>query len=333
LIEPMLYASSFPTLIAAGAINAGFAVPMKFMRKWPWENIWLVWALFALLILPLGLGVLAIPGFTRLFLPLSAPVLTMALFGALWGMGQVLFGIALEAIGISLATAIMLGVSIAVGTLVPLIVSGGNRLSALRVVALIAAVGLAVAGVALCARAGQRLQAGTPAPRRGITYAVGAGLGAGLFNFSMAFGGTLMAKAARAGSQPAWAQLAAWTPFLLAGAVMNVGYCGVRLLRGKTYRQFAVHGTISYWLRGILMAVLWLGSALLYGVAVRQMGNLGAVFAWPVYMSLIVLGTAAAGLLAGEWRAASRSALLTMSGGLAVLVVAVFAISRVQHGW
>jgi hypothetical protein len=71
---------------------------------------------------------------------------------------------------------------------------------------------------------------------------------------------------------------------------------------------------------------------LLYGAAVRQMGRLGAIFAWPVYMSLIVLGTAACGAIAGEWRAASRRSLLSMGGGLAVLVLAVFAISWVRTG-
>jgi cyanate permease len=46
----MLAMSPLPTLVAAGAINAGFAPPMKFMRKWSWENAWLVWSIFGLLV-------------------------------------------------------------------------------------------------------------------------------------------------------------------------------------------------------------------------------------------------------------------------------------------
>ena len=39
-------------LIFAGVMNAGFSLPMKFVRAWVWENTWLVWSVFALLVLP-----------------------------------------------------------------------------------------------------------------------------------------------------------------------------------------------------------------------------------------------------------------------------------------
>ncbi len=320
---------SLLTLCAAGAINASFALPMKFMRKWSWENTWLVWAFFALLVLPMALGVLAIPRFLPLLLSPSAAVVKIALFGALWGVGQVLFGFALETIGISLATLIMLGISAGVGTLVPLAAAGEQHLMA-RTVAVIAALALMLGGVVLCACAGRERGTGSNSGR-GILYAVGAGLGAGLFNFSLAFGGSLVEQALAAGSKPALAQLAAWTPFLLAGALANFGYCTFRLRSNGSYRKFAEPGTIKYWLGGLVMAALWLGSALLYGAAVHQIGRWGAIFAWPVYMSLIVLGSVLVGMAAGEWRTASRRTLVTMSSGLVVIVIAAFVITCAQH--
>jgi L-rhamnose-H+ transport protein len=327
----MFSASPIMTLVAAGAINAGFALPMKFLRKWAWENIWLVWAVFALLVFPISLGCFVIPGFLTLVLTPSGPLIKVALFGALWGVGQVLFGFALEEIGISLATAVMLGVSIVIGTIVPLVVVNGGHLPVVRVATLIAGVSLALAGVALCAHAGRNRGPERGDARRGIAYAFAAGAGAGLFNFSMVFGETLVQKALQAGSTPALAQLAAWTPFLLAGALANVGYCALRLACRGTYSKFTERGTVSYWFRGLLMAALWLGSALLYGVSVTEMGRWGAVFAWPVYMSLIILGTAVVGTMIGEWRFASRLAVFTMSGGLAILCSAVFLISCVYR--
>jgi L-rhamnose-H+ transport protein len=328
----MLHVPPFPTLVAAGAVNASFAVPMKFMRKWPWENVWLVWGVFALLIFPVALGFAGIPGFLSLFIPLTIPTLKIAAFGALWGVGQVLFGFALEAIGISLSTAIMLGISTAVGTLVPLVVAGGSSVSAFRLAALIGGILLTLAGVALCAHAGHRREKSGVNARLGIFFALAAGFGAGLFNFAMAFGGPLIEKAVQAGATPALAQMAAWTPFLIAGAFANVGYCLLRLFRRNSFSKFAEPETCTYWFGGALMAALWLGSALLYGIASRQMGHLGPVFAWPVYMSLIVVGTAVIGVLAGEWRAASRGILMTMSSGLASLLLAVFLISTAQQG-
>jgi L-rhamnose-H+ transport protein len=143
----------------------------------------------------------------------------------------------------------------------------------------------------------------------------------------MAFGGTLTESALRAGSSPSFAQLAAWTPFLSGGALVNVGYCVFRLIRKKSYLRYAERGTALHWLGGVLAAALWLGSALLYGAAVNQTGPVGAAFAWPAYMSLIVIGSSAAGLMAGEWQNASRQSILLMSGAVATLVIAVFVIT------
>jgi L-rhamnose-H+ transport protein len=314
------------TLVAAGALNASFALPMKFMRKWAWENVWLVWSVFALLILPLSFGFMAIQGFARLSLSPSGPVLRIAAFGALWGLGQVLFGFALEEIGISLSTAIMLGFSTVFGTLVPLFAGRADQSPVL-----IAAVLFTLVGVILCAKAGRTRDTGQNGTRRGIVFAALAGIGAGLFNFAMAFGGTLMQRAIASGASPIFAQLAAWAPFLMAGAGANVGYCALRLVRRNTFRSFLERDTAAYWCGGLLMAALWLGSALLYGMAVGQMGQFGAVLAWPVYMSLIVIGTAVVGVMAGEWRTAPRRSIVTMIGGLAVLVVAVFVISGIHH--
>jgi L-rhamnose-H+ transport protein len=323
-------ASPLLTLCAAGAINASFALPMKFMRRWPWENTWFVWSCFALLIFPGCLSVYALPNLPSLLLFARAEAVELAAFGALWGIGQVLFGCALEAIGIALATSIMLGVATAVGTLAPLLAAGGAQ-PIPHPALLTGAMGLAIGGVGLCALAGRQREGGGRADSRGILCAVTAGVGAGVFNFAMAFGGTLVGQALRMGSRPELAQLAAWTPFLAAGSLANLGYCGLRLRARRSCRNFAGPVALPYWLGGMLMAALWLGSALLYGVAIGRIGHGGAVFAWPVYLSLIVLASAAVGAIAGEWRAASRRTLTTMASGLTVLIVAVFLITWLQH--
>jgi len=37
-------------LLIAGIMNASFTLPMKFTRTWAWENTWLAWSLFALVL-------------------------------------------------------------------------------------------------------------------------------------------------------------------------------------------------------------------------------------------------------------------------------------------
>ena len=36
----------------AGIVGGNCMLPMKFARRWPWENMWLVFSLVALLVVP-----------------------------------------------------------------------------------------------------------------------------------------------------------------------------------------------------------------------------------------------------------------------------------------
>lgn len=49
------------SLIAAGITNASFTLPMKYARKWAWENTWLAWTLLALIALPLVVTLVTVP--------------------------------------------------------------------------------------------------------------------------------------------------------------------------------------------------------------------------------------------------------------------------------
>jgi L-rhamnose-H+ transport protein len=107
-------------LVVAGAMSGCFALPMKLMRGWAWENTWLVFSGFALVLLPLfsalsfipSLGVVQLAGGARLIVLIGA-------CGFAWGVAQVLFGIAIDTIGVTLTFSIVLGLSAAVGSIVP----------------------------------------------------------------------------------------------------------------------------------------------------------------------------------------------------------------------
>src|SRR5271156_86681 len=91
-------------LIAAGVTNASFTMPMKYARKWAWENTWLAWTILALVILPLAVALVTIPNLSLVYR--SAPpniILEVCGFGAGWGVAQVFFGVAVDMIGIALA--------------------------------------------------------------------------------------------------------------------------------------------------------------------------------------------------------------------------------------
>ena len=53
--------TGFLLLVVAGVLNASFALPMKFTRRWAWENTWAVWSALALLLMPLIAAVITVP--------------------------------------------------------------------------------------------------------------------------------------------------------------------------------------------------------------------------------------------------------------------------------
>ncbi|HLI04096.1 MAG TPA: L-rhamnose/proton symporter RhaT, partial [Terracidiphilus sp.] len=117
-------------LILAGVMNASFTLPMKYTRRWAWENTWLAYTIFALLVLPPVVTLATVPHLAADYH--AAPpgiVLEVVAFGAGWGVSQVFFGLAAESIGIALTFSLVLGTAAAVGSLVPLLRLHPERLN------------------------------------------------------------------------------------------------------------------------------------------------------------------------------------------------------------
>jgi len=326
-------------LLVAGVTNASFTLPMKFTRRWAWENTWLVWTIFALLILPPLVTFSTVPDVVQAFADVGIGlVLTVASFGAAWGISQVLFGLAVEAIGIALAFSIILGISAAVGSMIPLIRLHPEKILTKGGYGVMAGVALVIIGVAFCAVAGQRREIalgesakGKTSHARGLLFAICSGLGAAMVNFGLAFGGPLLASAEHLGADPLWAPNAVWLPLMMAGSIPNLIYCGYLIGKHKTSAQFSEPGTAPYWLYAFIMAIFWFGSTSLYGISTVKLGAWGTILGWPLFMSLIVITASILGILTGEWKGAGKQPLRIQIGGVAVLILAVFVLSAASR--
>jgi L-rhamnose-H+ transport protein len=323
-------------LIVAGVMNAAFALPMKFTRKWAWENIWAVWSVYALLIMPVIAAFATVPRLGDVYSQAGARnVILVAACGFAWGIAQVLFGLAVDSIGIALAFAIVLGLSAAIGSLIPLIQLHPDKVLAPAGLGVIAGVILVVTGVAVCAIAGQKRAKASPSTHEskmpfsvGLACAVLSGLGAAAMNFGVAFGGALIRSAQTSGTDAAWTINAVWLPLMVAGAIPNLAYCFYLMQKNRTSGNFGVSGTTSYWALALVMAFFWFASTLMYGVASGKLGELGPVLGWPFFMSLIVIMASVFGFMTGEWKNAGKTPLRVQIAGVAILVVAVIVLSR-----
>ncbi len=325
-------------LVLASIMNASFTLPMKYTSRWAWENTWLAWTIWALLILPPAITIATVPHLGEIYSS-GAPgvLLAVILFGAGWGVAQVFFGLAVDAIGIALTFSLVLGTSAAVGTLIPLIHLHPERLQTSAGRGVLVGVAMVIAGVLVCAIAGRMrekaLNQHSQAHKNsafGIALAILCGFGASFINLGLAFGGRLTETARHFGATELNAANAVWMPLMLAGSIPNLMYCLWLLRKNRTSQNFARGGT-GHWGLALVMAVLWLGSTLLYGVSAAKLGTWGPVLGWPLFMSLIVITASLLGMVTGEWKNTGRLPVGIQWSGVALLVIAVFILAGMSR--
>ncbi len=323
-------------LIIAGVMNGSFTLPMKFTRRWAWENTWLVWTVYALVLFPPMMTLATVPSLGSVYSDVSAGVVALVIAcGAGWGISQVFFGLAVDSVGIALAFSVILGLSAAVGSLVPLVRLHPEKVFMKLGMEVLGGVLLVVLGVGICAVAGRRREAvlgrpvatQKPSFMRGLLYCAFSGLGSALVNFGLAFGAPLLEAAEKSGAAKSWAPNAVWLPLMVAGSIPNLVYCIYLIHKNRTGNRFALPNTHSYYVYAGIMGVCWFGSTLTYGIAAGKLGPLGTVLGWPLFMSLIVITASIWGVLTGEWKGAGKRPLQIMYGGVAVLILAIFVLS------
>lgn len=106
-----------------GFASATNFIPFRGIKRWSWEIYWILQGVAAWLIAPSALAWLLIPHLSKVlhqaYAQNSHDVLYAILFGALWGVGGLTFGLAIRYLGIALGYAVALGLSTFFGTLVP----------------------------------------------------------------------------------------------------------------------------------------------------------------------------------------------------------------------
>ena len=303
-------------LVLAGLTQGAFPLPMKYTRNWAWEHLWFWYATIAFFVLPVVVAVATVPHLPAVFHAALPGALWMtALFGLTWGIGSVLFGLGIDALGMTLGFPIMTGLTTALGALIPMAILTPGVLLERNGLLTIAGNVVTIAGVAVSAVAGERRdkQLGRTetqsilGPRRTFTAAllicIASGVLSAMFNFGYAFGTPITNAAVALGATPDNATNALWLVMLPAGGVVNLLYCGYLARRNRTAARF-VHGTARDWTSAGTMAVMWTGSVILYGWGANGLGKLGATVGWSLWNSILITTTVVCGLATGEWRGA-----------------------------
>src|SRR3954468_15525525 len=103
-----------------GFASGSFYMPYKKVRGWSWESYWIIGGLFSWLIVPPLAAWLTIPHFSDIISGTGGTTLFYTyLFGLLWGIGGLTYGLGVRYLGVSLGSSIILGLCMVFGALIP----------------------------------------------------------------------------------------------------------------------------------------------------------------------------------------------------------------------
>jgi L-rhamnose-H+ transport protein len=251
-----------------GFASATNFIPFRQIRRWSWEVYWIIQGFAAWIVAPIVLA--------TIFVPHVWPILGEAyrahprslqlafVFGVLWGVGGITFGLAIRYLGIALGYAIALGLCAFFGTLVPPFVNRIGPLNQREIFVMAHAtsgkvillgVVVCVIGVAVNGAAGYwKEKELTPEAKaeagerdynfaKGISIAILAGFMSSFFAFGLAAGKPLgdIAKASllAAGHLDLWQNLPILIVVLWGGFLTNFVWSAILIYQNKSVRQFA----------------------------------------------------------------------------------------------
>lgn len=322
----------FLSVLIAGFVAGTYFLGLKYVEPWKWENIWLVYAVLALLVMPFALTLATVPQLGRvLSLAPGSAAWHVFLYGAGWGIGSVLSGLGVVRMGMAIGVSVLIGVDAAVGSFVPMLVNTPDVVLKKKGVMVIVAVLTLLVGVALVGLAGKKREVSRASAERpvqqgsfgaGLTICIFSGIFSAMMNFAFAFSRPITEAAINLGAGESNALNVVWLITLVGGFVPTGIYTGYLLTRNHTWGLYRLPRTQRFWFIGLGMAFLWYLGVLFYGWGAAAMGRLGAVIGWPLFMAVLILASTVCGFLTGEWKGASSKSKRWMAVGLAVLMLA-----------
>jgi L-rhamnose-H+ transport protein len=317
----------FLLVIVASVFQGSFGLGMKYMEPLKWEAWWLVHVTIAMIIFPMIWTLIAIPDLFSIIsdAPANAIYLGM-LFGFLWGVGGILFGVSVPYIGLSLTMGIVMGLAASVGSVIPLLQTEGAFSNPATPYILVGVI-IMLIGVYITAKAGiQRDKlAGSENSSanisKGIMIAVSCGVLSALLNVGFANATPVANTAEEAGIITRNSSLAAWVVVLIGAYAMNAGYAIFLLFKNKSWSSFKVANSGKAFRWSIIAGLCWFAALGIYGQGSALMGEIGPVIGWPILLGLSLIISNIWAYRAGEWTEAKAPFRLLLMG-LAVLIVA-----------
>lgn len=330
-------------LHAVGGFAAGsFYIPFKKVRNWAWESYWLVGGVFSWIIMPWLVAVLTVPQLLPLLRGAPAGSIVWSyIFGVLWGIGGLTFGLSMRYLGMSLGYAIALGFCAAFGTIIPPIFSGtfADLVTNVSGVVILAGVLVCLAGIAICGWAGisKERELSTEQKRRsikefnflqGLLVAIFAGIMSSCMAFAIAAGKPIANLAVEQGTRPLWQNSPVLLVVLAGGFTTNFIWCIILNIKNRSAKNYFHAGNTSLavnYFFSALAGVTWYLQFMFYGMGTTKMGKYD-FSSWTLHMAFIIVFSNIWALAFREWKGSSRRTLTLIVCGILVVVLSTVLI-------
>src|ERR1035437_4618667 len=319
--------------LVGGMIGSCTLMPVKYIRGWKWENTWLVYSSFAYLIFPWLGALITVPHLLGVYAGAGGKTLLLtSLFGLAWGVGVVLYGLALDIVGLSISSGIILGSSVALGSLIPLFLIGRGSAFSAYGIRILTADALMITGVLLCARAGGLREGVTAAVEvkkhdsrfmRGVLISFLGGILSPLLNIAFTLGAPITQRALELGAKPLSASNGVWALCVSAGSFPSIIYCLLKLKNNRTWNCYSAPRNKTNAVLCFAMGLFFIVSTITYGASAGKLGLLGPVVGWPIYIPALILGNNFWGWYTDEWKGVKGLPVWTMYAGIAMQIIAM----------
>jgi L-rhamnose-H+ transport protein len=331
-------------LISVGAMSASsFYVAFKKVKVWAWESYWISQGIAAWLIAPCLFAYFTVPDGTLLQIittaPLSSKLLAM-LFGALWGIGGLTFGLSLRFLGMALGQSIALGFCAAFGTLIPPIVAGQNLFHSTSGILTLTGITICIAGIAVIGYAGALKSKSLSeeekkkaikefALKKGIIIAIFAGIMSACMNFAFVAANPIADVAKSLGTNPLYVNNPSMIFILSGGFITNFIYCIYLNIKNDTWKDY-FKVSFTTFLNNVfftfLAGLLWFLQFHFFGMGKSLLPIEMNVFSWSILMAMSIVFGNIWGIMLKEWKGVTTKTLVVLITGIIILIMSTFVV-------
>ncbi|SNR31055.1 L-rhamnose-proton symport protein (RhaT) [Lutibacter agarilyticus] len=323
--------------IGAGLMLGLYALPEKFTKDFKFENTWGLFFMLTMFLVPIIASIFLINDFSGVFAAVPTDILfKMAGASVLWGVGVMMWGKAINHIGLSLGFSIFIGTVILVGSILPFVVEGlpeSNVFFTILGGIFVVLLGVLFNGQAGFTREIDEIASGNNTKEKGsmvtgISIAVIGGLLATGFSYANAVGRPFIHEASQAAGNPEWVTaVGVMFPIFISGGIVMAAYFAYQLTTKKAWGDFKTPNFAkNFWLI-LIMAVFHYAASALFAFAAFKLGEIGNTVGYAIFNTSCVATAIVSGIITKEWVDASSKAKNYLYLSLACMILGIVIIA------